>query len=74
MECVVVSIFKDKNDGTIYREGEKIEVTNKRFKEINSTDAGVLVKEVVAEDENSQDEGTEAPTEEQGAGTGTDNA
>ena len=74
MECVVVSIFKDKNDGTIYREGEKIELTNKRFKEVNSTGAGALVKEVVAEEGNRQDEATSTPAEEQGAGTGTDNA
>ena len=49
MKCVVVSIFRDKYDESIHREGESLELTKKRFQEINSTDAGVLVKELEAE-------------------------
>lgn len=47
-ECIVK--FKDIEAGRLREAGERFEVSPERFKAINSTKYGVLVKEVVQEE------------------------
>ena len=49
MRVRILKPFKDKNKNIIYQEGKKIEVTNERFEEINSTAHGILVEEIKEE-------------------------
>jgi hypothetical protein len=43
MKVKVIKPFRDKHTKVVYKTGQEIEVTDDRFKEINSTKAGELV-------------------------------
>jgi hypothetical protein len=45
MKAIVVKSFRDKHTKALHKPGEEIEVSKKRFAEINSTPYGVLVEE-----------------------------
>ncbi|MCC5465547.1 hypothetical protein [Pelosinus baikalensis] len=47
MKYMVSNTFRDKRNGKIYKQGQEIELTKKRFEEINSTASGVLVEEII---------------------------
>lgn len=53
MLAIVLHGFTDKNTNKHYLKGQKIEVTKKRAREINSTGFGQLIK-VVEEEENAK--------------------
>jgi hypothetical protein len=46
MRVKVVRPFKDKHKKVVYQKGAEIEVTKRRYEEINSTALGVFVEEV----------------------------
>ena len=46
MKSTVINIFRDKNTDTVHQVGEELELTKKRFDEINSTSFGVFVEEL----------------------------
>lgn len=50
MKVQVVRTFSDKQKGCINTVGEIIEVSKKRYEEINSTSFGQLVKEIEKEE------------------------
>ena len=62
MKCTVISIFKDKNDGTIYRKGDELDLSEKRIKEINSTDAGTLVEKITTNEDGNGGTGEDGKT------------
>ncbi|NYB73859.1 hypothetical protein HZF24_06865 [Sedimentibacter hydroxybenzoicus DSM 7310] len=47
MRVKVIRTFRDKETQSLHKKGTEIDVTKKRFEEINSTAFGVLVEEVV---------------------------
>lgn len=50
MRAKVLKQFIDKNNrGLVYKIGTEIEVTKKRFDEINATQHGVLIEEIKEE-------------------------
>ena len=49
MKAIVLRTFKDLKGKAIRKKGDIFEVTKKRFGEINSTEHGVLVKEIKEE-------------------------
>jgi hypothetical protein len=49
MKAQVVKEFRDKNTKELQKVGTEIEVTKKRFEEINSTAFGVLIEEIKKE-------------------------
>lgn len=49
MRVKVLKAFIDKKTKTLHRKGTEIEVTKRRFEEINSTAFGVLVEEIKEE-------------------------
>lgn len=46
MVVKVLRQFRDKYTKEIYRKGQKIEVSDERYEEINSTNHGALVEQV----------------------------
>lgn len=46
MKAKVTKAFKDKHTKVIYQPGQEIEITKKRYEEINSTAFGILVEEI----------------------------
>lgn len=46
MRVKVLRTFRDKETKTLHRKGEEIEITKKRYEEINSTAFGILVEEI----------------------------
>ena len=42
MEVTVKKEFRDKDNGTLYKVGEKVDFTQKRIKEINSVDKSLI--------------------------------
>ncbi|WP_163215754.1 hypothetical protein [Clostridium thermarum] len=46
MRVKVLRTFRDKETKTLHRKGKEIEITKKRFEEVNSTAFGVLVEEI----------------------------
>lgn len=55
MKAIVLYDFTDKKANKRRKKGEKFEVTEKRFKEINSAGFGELVKEIeVKKDESNK--------------------
>lgn len=46
MKVKVLRTFRDKDTDLLHRKGNKIEVTKKRFEEINSTSFGILLEEI----------------------------
>ena len=46
MKVKVLKTFINKYSKNIYKKGEIIDVTEKRFKEINSTEYGVLAEKI----------------------------
>jgi len=51
MKIKAVSNFRDKNTNILYKTGQELEVTQKRFLEINGTVYGVLAEEIKEEKE-----------------------
>lgn len=49
MKAKVVQKFRDKHTKEVYEPGQVLEVTKKRFEEMNSTSHGVFVEEVKEE-------------------------
>ncbi len=47
MKYTVIKAFRDKVTGTIHQAGEELELTKKRFEEINSTAFGLFVEKVI---------------------------
>ncbi len=47
MKVRVLKTFRDKDTNILHRKGKEIEITKKRYEEINSTSFGVLVEEIV---------------------------
>jgi hypothetical protein len=47
MKVKVVSKYRDKHTKALHSPGETLEMTNERYKEINSTSHGTFVKEIV---------------------------
>lgn len=47
MKVKVLRTFRDKDTSTLHRKGKEMEVTKKRYEEINSTSFGILVEEIV---------------------------
>lgn len=50
MKVTVIKVFRDKNTDTVYQVGEELELTKKRFEEINSTSHGVFVEAKAAKE------------------------
>lgn len=46
MTVEALTDFRDLREGVMRREGDRFEVTRERFREINSTKYGKLVKEI----------------------------
>lgn len=46
MRATVVQAYRDKNTNLFYAKGTEIEITKKRFGEVNSTSLGVFVEVV----------------------------
>lgn len=46
MKVKVLRVFKNKYSKKTHKKGDILEVTKNRFKEINSTEHGVLVEEI----------------------------
>ena len=46
MKVKVLRTFRDKDTNTLHRKGKEIEITKKRFEEINSTSLGIFVEEI----------------------------
>ena len=46
MKAKVLRTFRDKDTDLLHRKGKEIEITKKRFEEINSTSFGILVEEI----------------------------
>jgi hypothetical protein len=46
MRVKVLRTFRDKETKTLHRKGKEIEITKKRYEEINSTAFGILVEEI----------------------------
>lgn len=46
MRVKVIKMFVDKETKTLHKIGEEIEVTKKRYQEINGTSFGILVEEI----------------------------
>ena len=51
MKAKVLKTFRDKDTDLLHRKGTKIEVTNKRYEEINSTSFGILIEEITEDGE-----------------------
>ena len=49
MKARVVNVFRDKNTGIVHEIGAEIEMTKKRFAEINATAFGVFVEALPVE-------------------------
>ncbi|MBU5425010.1 hypothetical protein KQI41_01190 [Tissierella pigra] len=47
MKVRVLKTFRDKDTNILHRKGKGIEITKKRYEEINSTSFGILVEEIV---------------------------
>lgn len=52
----VLKEFRDKNTKELYKAGQEIEVSKKRFEEMNSTAFGILVEEVKVEKQDPKEE------------------
>lgn len=46
MKAKVIANFKDKHTKALHKIGETIEITDKRFEEINSTAYGIFVEKL----------------------------
>jgi len=46
MKAKVIKAYRDKITKRIHKPGEEIEVTKKRFEEINSTKHGIFLEEI----------------------------
>lgn len=46
MRVKVNKMFVDKETKTLHKKGEEIEITKKRYQEINGTSFGILVEEI----------------------------
>lgn len=46
MKAKVINVFRDKNTDTVHQVGEELELTKKRFEEINSTAFGLFVERI----------------------------
>lgn len=51
MKVRAVKLFKDKREGVVRKKGDAFNVSEERFKEINSTRYGKLIEEVVEVEE-----------------------
>lgn len=60
MKAKVIDTFRDKYTKENYKKGQVIEVSKRRFEEMNSTAFGVLVEAVSEKPEQEQKKGTEA--------------
>ena len=59
MKAKVIDTFRDKYTKENYKKGQVIEVSKRRFEEMNSTAFGVLVVAVSEKPEQEQKQGTE---------------
>lgn len=46
MKVKVLRTFRDKDTNSLHKKGTEIEVTQKRYEEINSSSFGILVEEI----------------------------
>ncbi len=51
MKAKVIKRYRDKNTKRIYKPGEVVDVSKKRFDEINSTKYGVFLEEIIEQKE-----------------------
>lgn len=51
MKAIAKRTYVNKNSKALVKEGETVEVTQKRFKEINEAGFGILLEEVKNEDD-----------------------
>ena len=51
MKAKVIKRYRDKNTKRIYKPGEVVDVSKKRFVEINSTKYGVFLEEIIEQKE-----------------------
>lgn len=47
MRVKVLKLFSDKETKTLHKKGEVIEITKKRYHEINGTSFGIFVEEII---------------------------
>ena len=46
MKVKVINLFRDKYTNLLHEPGQELEITDKRFEEINSTSYGIFVEEI----------------------------